>query len=79
MKVLVTGSNGLVGNALKKILGDNHVYHTRADVDLFDSKKTKEYFEYHVKNSGVDTVIHCAAKVGGVGANSSNNHGFFLG
>ena len=27
-KILVTGSNGLVGNALKKILGDSHVYHT---------------------------------------------------
>ena len=34
MKVLVTGSNGLVGNALKKILGDGHVYHERKDVDL---------------------------------------------
>ena len=78
MKVLVTGSNGLVGSALKKILGDEHVYHVRKDVDLFDAKKTKDYFEYHVKNSGVDTIIHCAAKVGGVGANSSNNHGFFL-
>jgi GDP-L-fucose synthase len=78
MKVLVTGSNGLVGSTLKKILGDEHVYHVRKDVDLFDAKKTKDYFEYHVKNSGVDTIIHCAAKVGGVGANSSNNHGFFL-
>ena len=45
MKVLVTGSNGLVGSALKKILGDEHVYHVRKDVDLFDAKKTKDYFE----------------------------------
>lgn len=78
MKVLVTGSNGLVGTALKEILGDGHVYHTRNDVDLTNESKTKDYINYHVKHSGVDTIIHCAAKVGGVQANSSNNNGFFM-
>lgn len=78
MKVLVTGSNGLVGTALKEILGDGHIYHTRNDVDLTNESKTKDYINYHVKHSGVDTIIHCAAKVGGVQANSSNNNGFFM-
>jgi GDP-L-fucose synthase len=78
MKVLVTGSNGLLGTALKELLGDNHVYHTRKDVDLLDEKLTNEYITHHVKNSGVDTIIHCAAKVGGVQANSTNNETFFV-
>ena len=77
MIALVTGSNGLVGSALKKVLGDGHIYHVRKDVDLTNENLTKEYFNYHIKNSGVDTIIHCAAKVGGVQANSSDNEGFF--
>jgi len=78
MKVLVTGSNGLLGNALRELLGENHVYHTRKDADLTDEKSTNEYITYHVKNSGVDTIIHCAAMVGGVQANSTNNETFFI-
>jgi GDP-L-fucose synthase len=78
MKVLVTGSNGLLGHALKELLGENHIYHTRKDVDLTDEKLTNEYITYHVKNSGVDTIIHCAALVGGVQANSINNETFFI-
>ena len=49
MKVLVTGSNGLVGSSLRKILGEEHVYHVRKDVDLFDAKKTKDYFRSSFK------------------------------
>ena len=36
MKILITGSNGLLGSALKKILGKGHIYHTRKDCDLLD-------------------------------------------
>jgi len=78
MKALITGSNGLVGSALKKILGENHVYHTRQDADLTDEIQTKEYVKNQVENFGVDTIIHCAARVGGVQANTNNNQGFFL-
>ena len=78
MKVLVTGSNGLLGNALRELLGENHVYHTRKDADLTDEKSTNEYITYHVKISGIDTIIHCAAMVGGVQANSTNNETFFI-
>lgn len=77
-KVLLTGSNGLVGTALKTILGDGHIYHTKDEVDLLDNKNTLDYINYHVKHNGVDTIIHCAAKVGGVQANMKNNKTFFI-
>ena len=77
-KYLITGSDGLVGSALKKILGDNHVYHTRKDAEFTDKKQTLDYINYQVKHNGVDTIINCAAKVGGVQANMKNNKGFFI-
>ena len=77
MKVLVTGSNGLLGIALQELLGEGHIYHTRKDADLTDEKSTNDYITHHVKNSGIDTIIHCAAMVGGVQANSNNKETFF--
>jgi GDP-L-fucose synthase len=77
MKTLVTGSNGLLGCALKKILGDDNVYHTRKDADLTNYEETFNYFKNKVLNEGINTVIHAAAKVGGVGANMNNNELFF--
>ena len=78
MKILVTGSNGLLGQALKKILGDNHIYHTRKDADLLNYDETFNFFEKCVNDYSVDTVIHCAALVGGVKVNSENNEKFFF-
>jgi len=78
-KILITGSDGLVGSALKNILDNGpHVFHTKKDVDLLDSEKTKDYFNYHIKHNGINTIIHCAAKVGGVQANMNNNKQFFI-
>ena len=77
MKVLVTGSNGLLGQALRKVLGNGHVYHTRKDVDLTNYEETFKFFEDKILNEGVNTVIHTAAKVGGVNANMNNNQSFF--
>lgn len=77
MKVLVTGSNGLLGRALRKVLGNGHVYHTRKDVDLTNYEETFKFFEDKILNEGVNTVIHTAAKVGGVNANMNNNESFF--
>ena len=79
MKILVTGANGLLGSALKKTLGNGHIYHTREKCDLSKSKETLNFFEkYALENNPPDTIIHCAAKVGGVQANMSNNEDFFL-
>ena len=77
-KILVTGSNGLVGSSLMEELGDGHIYHTRKDCDLNNFKETEEYIKRLVNDEKIDSVIHCAAKVGGVLANSKNNDLFFL-
>lgn len=78
MAILVTGAEGLVGSALQRVLGEGNVYHTKKDVDLLDRTKTLDYFEYHIKHNNVDTIINCAARVGGVQANLMNNRNFFL-
>ena len=77
MKILVTGANGLLGSALKKILGDNHIYQTRKNCNLLNYEETFNFFKKCVEDFGVDTIIHCAALVGGVKANSENNQKFF--
>jgi GDP-L-fucose synthase len=76
-KILITGSNGLLGSALKKVLGENHIYHTRKDADLTDYNQTYQYLKNAVDNYGVNTIIHTAAKVGGIMANMKNNNLFF--
>jgi GDP-L-fucose synthase len=76
-KILVTGSNGLLGSALRKKLGEGHVYHTREDADLTKYDETFNFIKDKIKNDGVDTIIHCAAKVGGIKANMDNNQEFF--
>ena len=76
MKILVTGSNGLLGSALKKTLGNNHIYHTREDANLLNTAKTNKYIKKCV-DEGVDTIIHVAAIVGGLKANMTHGDRFF--
>jgi GDP-L-fucose synthase len=77
LKILVTGSGGLLGQAFKKVLGPGHVYHTREDADLRDPIATHKYLSKEVSNNGVDTIIHAAAIVGGLQANLDGNDRFF--
>jgi GDP-L-fucose synthase len=75
MRILVTGGSGLLGasivTALK--LSDHEVLHPSSkDLDLLDLTKTQLYFE----ENKPDTVIHCAARVGGIAANISNPYTF---
>ena len=79
MKVLILGSNGLVGTSVKSILGRNPnikelICATRNDADLFNFEETKELIE----NSKPDIMINAAAKVGGIYANSSKRTEFIL-
>ena len=79
MKVLILGSNGLVGTSVKSILGRNPnikelICATRNDADLFDFGQTKELIE----NSKPDIMINAAAKVGGIYANNSKRTEFIL-
>ena len=79
MRVLILGSNGLVGSSLKNTLSKNAkftelVCSTRKDTNLFDFKETKELIE----NSNADVLVNAAAKVGGIYANNSKRTEFIL-
>lgn len=65
MKLLITGANGLVGSAIKRLDPPNAVYLTHEDLDLTDFAKTKEVFN-DIKPTHI---IHAAAVVAGVGGN----------
>lgn len=77
MKVLVFGSNGLVGNSLRRIL-ENYDYHvefsTRKKVNLFDEKETFQA----IKKFEPDCIINAAAKVGGIYANDTKRTEFLI-
>ena len=75
VKCLVTGSDGLLGSALKRLLGKDHIFLTRKDCDLLNSQEVDAFF--HGNRKKFDTVIHCAARVGGVFANMNANKEFF--
>ena len=68
-KILVTGSNGLVGWALKLVANDypddEFIFCSREDGDLTDKDSVIGIYAKH----NPDYVIHAAAKVGGIGAN----------
>lgn len=72
MKILVTGSGGMLGkeflNKLASVKGNELIGIDRKICDLTDKGATKVTLE---KNSP-DLVIHCAAKVGGIQANIKN-------
>ena len=79
MKVLILGSNGLVGTSVKNVLERNSnikelICATRNDADLFNFGETKNLIE----NSKPDIMINAAAKVGGIYANSSKRTEFIL-
>ena len=70
-KILVTGANGLLGSAICEELdkSDNIdiIRLTRKECDLLDKNQANSFFEL-IKP---DWVFHCAAKVGGIGANKA--------
>ena len=79
MKILIFGSNGLVGSSIKKIFSkhyeqDSLFFSTRADTNLFDSNETKKTIE----EIRPDILINAAARVGGIFDNNTNRTSFFL-
>jgi len=79
MKILVFGSNGLVGNAIKNNLkkqGQNLdlLFSTRDDTDLFSFEQTKKTIEKFKPN----IIINAAAKVGGILANNTHRTSFIV-
>jgi GDP-L-fucose synthase len=69
MKTIITGGSGLVGSQLN---GDIKL--SSKDVNLVNFDDTLSFFS----NQGqIDNVIHCAARVGGLGGNMSYKGEFF--
>jgi GDP-L-fucose synthase len=67
--ILVTGGNGLVGS---EFIGDKYYKPSSKEYNLIDKEET-----HHLMSKKFDGVIHCAAKVGGVGANMKYKGDFF--
>jgi GDP-L-fucose synthase len=72
MSVLITGGNGLLGSPIVKDLNGKTFSSLECDLrkDNF-----KNYVEHNFGQP--NTIIHCAARVGGVGANMKHNLEFF--
>ena len=79
LKVLVFGSNGLVGNSVSRILNDSskvgELYLSqRSDTDL----EEKIQIEKKINEVKPDIIINCAAKVGGIYANNTYRTDFLI-
>ncbi len=72
-KTLVTGADGLLGFAIRKLNPPNTIYITRKDVDLTNFEKTRVVFE----NIRPTRVIHLAAEVAGIGGNIIHSGEYF--
>jgi len=68
-KILVTGGNGLVGS---EFVGD---YYFKPTSKLYDLRKTEDANRLMLRQ--FDDIIHCAAKVGGIGGNMNFKGEFF--
>jgi GDP-L-fucose synthase len=79
MKILIFGSNGLVGSSVSKILSSSGnsftlVSSTRKDTNLFSLENTKAT----ISEIAPDVVVNAAAKVGGIVANNTLRTEFLL-
>jgi GDP-L-fucose synthase len=72
-RTIVTGSNGLVGYALRQMRFPNAHFLTRDQVDLTDFNLTRQAF----KIINPERVIHLAAQVGGLGGNLIHSGEYF--
>lgn len=73
MNILVTGADGLVGNALRRNQIDGMIFTTRQECDLTDFNSTLKLFQKYKPQK----VIHLAAVVGGIGGNIMHTGEFF--
>ena len=79
MKVIVFGSNGLVGSSISRVLEnsakvDQIIKSNRSELDLFKKDDVEEFVKDHQPN----VIINAAAKVGGIHANNTKRTEFIL-
>jgi len=76
MKVFVPGHSGLVGSAVLRNMPDDTevVTRTRSELDLTDYNSVFAFFQ----SQKFDGVILCAARVGGIEANSKHQRSFLV-
>ena len=79
MKILVFGSNGLVGSSTVNLLKDKNIYKqiigsNRKDTNLFDFNSTYKT----ISEERPDVIINAAARVGGIVANNTNRFEFIV-
>lgn len=75
-KILITGSNGLCGSAIK----EEACFYDQYDYYFSDSKydlRNQNDVENLFNQDKFDIVIHTAAKVGGIGGNEAKHEEFF--
>jgi len=74
--ILVTGGTGLLGKTLSKYLNsdDEILWLSSKDADLRDVTVTKDLFEFYKPS----TVIHLAAKVGGILSNVAYQYDYYI-
>lgn len=72
MNILVTGGHGLLGCEIN-FSNHNTFKPSKKELDVTDYKSLKAF----VATKKIEKIIHCAALVGGVKANSSRNYDFF--
>ena len=75
-RLLVTGGQGLVGQAVARTAMPFNYDLTMMDRRAGDLRD-RDIMRRAVAQVKPDVVIHLAARVGGVGANSEDNCGFF--
>ena len=78
-KILLLGSNGLVGSSVKQLFEKEEknfelIASTRKNLNLFNFEETKSY----ITNIKPDIIINAAAKVGGIYANNTYRSEFLL-
>lgn len=77
MRILIFGSNGLVGSNVKNVILETSyecLFSSRKDTDLFDLNSTLQT----IKKFQPNIIINCAARVGGINANDKNRTIFLL-
>lgn len=79
MKVLILGSNGLVGSSLVRKFNeanffDEVIASNRASLDLFNLDDVKDF----ISDNKPDYIVNAAAKVGGILANNTYRADFIL-